>query len=103
MDIEPTQQNHYPAKKARKSKHLGELNALLIRGLPDWVNDGGMLRTYDLAEAIGISYQAMYKIFSREKIPAKRIGALVKLSAETKNRPEDFQALTYEDFAEFLG
>ena len=102
MDLETTEHDRYPAKKARKSKHLGQLNSLLIRGLPDWVNEEGVLRTYDLAEAIGISYQAMYRIYSREKVPAKRIKALVELSGETKNPPEGFMPLTYADFAEFL-
>ena len=102
MDLETTEHDRYPAKKARKSKHLGQLNSLLIRGLPDWVNEEGVLRTYDLAETLNVSYQAAYKWWDRNRLPARRIAALVRLSNETTNRPEGFQPLTFEDFAEFI-
>lgn len=86
-----------------KAKDLGALNKLLIKGLPDWVDENGALRTYDLANYLGISYQALYNIYSRNRIPPKRIPALVKLSAESENHPEGFKPLTANDFMEFLG
>lgn len=103
MDLEPTEQNQSHANKARKIKDLGPLHALLIRGLPEWVNEEGVLRTYDLAEELGMSYQALYAIYSRGKLPGRRIAALVELSRATENAPENFKPLSYEDFAEFLG
>lgn len=90
-------------KNPRKAKDLGKLNNLLIRGLPDWLDSEGVLRTYDLAEYLGVSYQAAYKWFDRDRIPPKRIPALLKLSAESKVRPEDFRPLTADDFMGFLG
>ena len=74
-------------------KDLGPLHALLLKGLPDWVDQNGLLRTYDLAKYLGISYQALYKIFDRNKIAPKRVKALVHLSEG---------ALTLDDFAEFM-
>ena len=74
-------------------KDLGPLHALMLRGLPSWVDPNGFLRTYDLAKYLGISYQALYKIFDRNKIAPKRVKALVLLSEG---------ALTLDDFAEFM-
>ena len=74
-------------------KDLGALHALIKGQLPDWVDETGFLRTYDLAAYLGISYQALYKIFDRNKIAPKRAKALVLLSEGR---------LTLEDFAEFM-
>ena len=90
-------------KRARKARDLGQLHALLIRGLPDWVDEDGLLRVYDLAKYIGISYQAAYAFLARERVPPKRINALIYLSERSKNGGDDFVPLTHSDFAEFLG
>lgn len=74
-------------------RDLGPLHALLTRGLPDWMDAKGFLRTHALAAYLGISYQALYKIFDRNRISPKRVKALVLLS-EGK--------LTLDDFAEFM-
>lgn len=74
-------------------KNLGQLHALIKDRLPSWVDDNGFLRTYDLARYLGISYQALYKIFDRNKISPKRAKALVVLSEGR---------LTLEDFSEFM-
>lgn len=74
-------------------RDLGPLHALIKSGLPNWVDNTGFLRTYDLAEYLGISYQALYKIFDRNKIAPKRVKALVLLSDGK---------LKLEDFAEFM-
>jgi hypothetical protein len=74
-------------------KDLGPLHALLVKGLPSWVDDNGVLRVYELASHLNISYQALYKIFSREKIAPKRVKALVLLSEGN---------LKFEDFLEFM-
>ena len=100
-DLEPVD-GKYPKKRARKARNLGKLHALLIRGLPDWVDEEGVLRTYDLARYLAISYQALYKIYERDKLSGKRLKALVHLSEQTVNRPEGFEPLTYEQLAEFL-
>lgn len=81
---------------AKKPKGLGPLHELIKRGLPDWIDSNGFLRVYDLASYLGISYQALYKIFERNRIPPKRAKALIHLS---KDNP---QPLTYEDFTEFM-
>lgn len=75
-------------------KDLGPLHALIKDKLPMWVDDAGFLRTYELATYLGISYQALYKIFERNKISPKRAKALVHLSQDNK--------LTLQDFAEFM-
>lgn len=103
MDLENTAEMPPTTKQPRKVKDLGSLNKLLIRGLPDWLDADGVLLTYDLAQHLNISYQALYKIYERNRIPPKRIPALVKLSAESKARPEGFEPLTAADFMEFLG
>lgn len=103
MDLANHEIDRPEPKQPRKAKDLGKLNNLLIRGLPDWLDDDGILRTYDLAKYLGVSYQAAYKWFDRNRIPPKRIPALLKLSAESKARPEDFQPLTADDFMGFLG
>ena len=100
-DLEPVD-GKYPKKRARKARNLGKLHALLIRGLPDWVDDDGLLRVYDLARYIGCSYQAVYKWLDREKLSGKRIKALVLLSEQTSRGPDGFAPLTYEGLAEFL-
>lgn len=103
MDLENYEKECPAPKQPRKVKDLGKLNSLLIRGLPDWLDEDGILRTYDLAQHLGVSYQALYKIYERNRIPPKRIPALVKLSAESKAQVEGFEPLTADDFLEFLG
>lgn len=103
MDLDIYDAERPEPKQPRKAKDLGKLNTLLIRGLPDWLDEDGILRTYDLAKYLGVSYQAAYKWWDRNRIPPKRIPALVKLSAESKNRAEGFQPLTTDEFLEFLG
>lgn len=103
VELENYEIDQPDTKRPVKVKDLGELHNLLIRGLPDWIDGDGILRTYDLAQFLGVSYQALYKIYRRNRIPPKRIMALVKLSGESKNRPEGFEPLTTDDFLEFLG
>ena len=103
MDLENTAEMPPTTKQPRKVKDLGSLNKLLIRGLPDWLDADGVLLTYDLAKHLNVSYQAAYKWFERNRIPPKRIPALVKLSAESKSRPEGFEPLSADDFMGFLG
>lgn len=96
-----TDTESYP-KKPRRVKDSSRLNALLIRGLPEWVNQDGVLETYRLAEYLNMSPQALYKQFRRERIAPRRIAALIKLSNDTDPKPEEFKPLTSEDFMEFL-
>jgi hypothetical protein len=95
---------------APKTRDLGPLHELLVRGLPDWLNETGALRAYDLAKYLGISYQALYAQFARKRVGPKRVNALIELSAKSKklnpespDYDEDFKALTYDDFANFFG
>lgn len=72
---------------------LGPLHAMIRDALPDWVDARGSLRIPELAQYMGISYQALYKIFAKNKIAQKRIKALIVLS---NNR------LRFEDFLDYL-
>lgn len=91
-------------KKARKVKDLGRLHALLIRGLPDWIDDDGILMLKEIAKHCGVSPQAAYKWLERESLLPKRIAALVKMSEESRKPfPEGYGPLTKADFWEFLG
>ena len=96
-------------KTARKVKDLGRLHALLIRGLPDWIDDDGILMLKEIAKYVGVSPQAAYMWLARESIMPKRIAALVLLSEQsTKPFPvnqvtgEAYGPLTKGDFYEFL-
>jgi hypothetical protein len=77
-------------------RDLGPLHALLTRGLPSFVDVTGTLRTPDLAKYLGISYQALYKSFERNRIAPKRAKAIILLS---KQGPSP---LCYDDFVEFM-
>lgn len=90
------------AKTPRRVKDSSKLNALLIRGLPNWVNEAGVLDTYGLAEHLNMSAQALYKQFKNDRIAPRRISAIVALSAETKTDDPDFKPLTSEDLMAFL-
>ena len=103
LDLEPVDDGRPARKRARKARDLGKLHALLIRGLPDWIDDDGLLRVYDLAKYLGISYQALYAQLSRARISPKRINAVIRLSEQSKKGDLDFTPLTHSDFAEFLG
>lgn len=112
VNINPTHvENENRARLApRKARDLGPLHALLVRGLPDWLDADGALRAYDLAKYLGISYQALYAQFARKRVGPKRVNALIDLSAKSKRlNPESldydeaFKALTYDDFASFFG
>ena len=89
-------------KRPRKVKNLGKLHALLIRGLPDWIDEDGLLKVYDLAKQLGVSYQSVYAFLGRERVPPKRMNALIKLSEESEKISGDFKALSHSDFADFL-
>ena len=113
----------YPAKPkpkerkiVRNGKQLGKLHALLTHGLPEFVNDG-VLDVRRLADEIGdgISYQAIYGWFTRERISARRIIQICQMSraTEPRNRPKqvfvngeltpEWQPLCRDDFWEFMG
>ena len=94
--------------RVRKSRpktppDLGPLHKLLVRGLPDWVDDEGYLRVYDLAERLAVSYQSLYAMMARARISPKRINGLVALSESSVKGDLDFAPLTHADFAEFFG
>lgn len=110
----------YPAKrqKARKNRKnpndLGKLHALLTRALPEFVEDG-VLDVRRLATQIGdgISYQAVYAWFERERLHYRRAQELCQMSRATEPRfrpaPKfvdgnlvEWQPATMEDFIEFL-
>lgn len=65
--------NKYPARRARKQKDLGPLHDLLTRGLPEYVDEGGMLDVKRLAIDLSVAYQSVYHIFTRGSISKKRI------------------------------
>lgn len=106
--------NKYPARRARKQKDLGPLHDLLTRGLPEYVDEGGMLDVKRLAIDLSVSYQSVYHIFTRGSISKKRINQVLELSKRTKpaNRPETmvvsgrevlWSPLVLDDFWAFIG
>ena len=86
----------------RVVKELGPLHSLLVKGLPDWHDEEGRLRTYDLARHIGISHQAMYKAYQVNRLSTRRIKEMIALSEQTQNRDSDFTPLTFDDFAHLI-
>lgn len=84
-----------------KTRDLGPLHNMLARGLPDWCDGAGNIMSRSLASHLGISYQALYKIYHRNRMPANHIKTLIALSAKT--RSPSHKCLAYEDFAAFLG
>lgn len=109
LDLETFDDGRPRRKRARKARDLGPLHAMVARGLPDWIDEDGLLMSYDIAEYLGISYQALYKIFSKNRISAKRVAAIVKLSQESvkpfqvnPETGEPYEALTNDDFWEFM-
>lgn len=106
--------DRYPKPKRKKPAppaELGKLHAILVEGLPDYLDENGGLNVRKVSAKIGISFQAMYKWFDREQISAKRIKAIVQLSENTQNRPKpklvngkkvSWQPLQHDDFWEFM-
>ncbi|RID91840.1 hypothetical protein D2N39_11420 [Gemmobacter lutimaris] len=94
----------YPAqrKATRNSGDLGQLHALLRRGLPDFTHDG-IFEAKRFARTIGVSYQAIYKWFDRERISPNRVARIIELSEETTEWPEGFVPLKRDDFWPFMG
>lgn len=84
------------------STDLGKLHKLLAKGLPDLVTEAGIFDVERLAKHFGISFQAVYKWFEREQIPAKRVMPVVLLSKNQKNIGAKFKPLVRDDFWEFM-
>lgn len=102
----------YPKPKRRRveRREHGRLHSLLKEGLPDFVEDD-LFDVRSLARKVGVSFQAMYKWFDNELIPAKRIEMMIYLSENTRKRPRpklvdgkkvSWSPLRREDFWEFL-
>lgn len=89
-------------KRRRVGRDLGPLHALIVSGLPDWIDEDNLLRTRDLAQHLGISYQALYVTFSRKRIGFKHVEELISLSKQSEKRGDDFEELTVTKFAPFL-
>jgi hypothetical protein len=87
----------------KRPRDLGKLHALLKRGLPDYVMDNVLDVRGGLADQFGVSYQAMYLWFKRDKIPAKRVDTAIRLSADTVMEPPGFKPLTRDDLWPFVG
>ena len=103
---------HYPKKrrgKPARAKDLGPLHKLLTRGLPDFIDENGVLDVRKLAIPVGISFQALYKWFENNQVSAKRLETILHLSANTKKVPApasnggvEWVPLVRDDFWEFL-
>lgn len=101
-------------KRPRLNKDLGPLHELMTRGLPEFTDENGRLDPRQLASEMGISYQAVYLMFSRGSISKKRIATICYLSKSTKpkNRPKTMDVdgqevpwtpLVLDDFWPFMG
>lgn len=95
-----------PARKSKpiptRTEYLGDLHVMLTKGLPDLVDDQGVLNVKRLSERLGISFQAVYKFFKNDKIPAKRIPMIIALSKAQKTGGKDFKPLVRDDLLRFL-
>lgn len=117
----------YPAKPKNLRVHakpetgpkthpsLGKLHDLLTYGLPEFVNEG-VLDVRRLAAALddGISYQAVYKWFERNRIAPRRATQICQMSRATEPRfrpatrfvngeEVSWRPLCRDDFWEFMG
>ncbi len=97
-----------PARKPLGPNDLGPLHALLMRGLPDYIDPNNILDVRKLAKAVGISYQALYKWFESGHVSAKRLNTIIYLSEHSVKIPlpnageQPWKPLTREDFWDFL-
>lgn len=91
------------SNKGQRTEYLGGLHKLLTRGLPDLVDDQGILDVKRLSDHLGISFQAVYKFFEKDRIPTKRIATVLALSKSQKKKvPVGFKPLVRDDFWEFI-
>lgn len=102
-------------KTAAELNNLGELHALMKRGLPEYIDKNGFLDARKLAIEMQITYQALYAIFRRGTIQRRRIETACFLSEKTKkkNRPAvmtdkdgkevPWRPLVLDDFWPFMG
>lgn len=89
-------------QKAPRTEFLSELHKTLTRGLPDFVDEFGVLDTRKLAKKIGISFQAIYGWLNHNRISRKRVETVIYLSESTVKVPADWKPLTKEDLWDFL-
>lgn len=80
---------------------LGQLHDMLFTGLPDYRGKRGF-NARKLAKDMQVSYQAIYKWFERETIPANRVQRVIELSESSQHRPDDFVPLARDKFWKFL-
>ena len=89
--------SNYPAR-GRRGENLGKLHSLLQKGFPDHRNADGTFAAKRLAKDLGVSYQAVYKWFERERIAPKRIVKIVELSKKQVKANPASDALVFDDF-----
>lgn len=99
LDIEPTRD---ASTTGPRQQSLGPLHDLLTRGLPDLVKENGILDTEALAHRMGISFQAVYKWYTRNQLPSKRLQRIIDISKSQTKKPKDFKVLKRDDFWEFI-
>lgn len=76
---------------------------LLKLGLPDYYQaDEDFFESPRLARDLDISFQAVYKWFTRNSVSTARAKELITKSEETVHRPEDFTPLCRDDFWPFM-
>lgn len=90
-------------KKAPRTEFLSALHETLTTGLPDFVDEFGVLDTRRLAKKIGISFQAIYGWLNHNRISKKRVETIIHLSESTTKKPDEkWKPLTKEDLWDFL-
>lgn len=81
-------------RRDKRTGRMGKLHDLLSDCFPKRRNEGGdFIDVKWLAGKLGMSEEGVYKYFRRDKIPAKRVRQIVKLSG--------FQG-SFEDFIDYL-
>ncbi len=88
----------------------GKLYDLLMQGLPDFrtkINDQVRLNINEVAGALGVSHEAIYKMMRPGAkhfniISVKMARRFTELSGRQKFQPADFRKLSLMDFEPFL-
>lgn len=96
-----------PAKKRRKARSSrGPLHDLLTSALPDFLHArDGVCDLDRLANALDLTRQGVYKWMKpgrANRVPARQVDEIVKLSKNQKKGGRNFVPATREDFWQFL-
>lgn len=85
-------------KERSRPGSLGDLYDVLDDALPGYRTDLGHLSVRKLANALGVSTQAVYKWFNKEALPKDKVNPLIELSGSGSRS----KGLTLDDLVPFV-